>query len=356
MKKRKLRSGQISPLNIAIPPPKYGGTERVIYNLCEGLTKSGHEVVLFGTWADKTSAKLYPIFPKGLWSLPQESEKTSYYTYAMSKIARAARKYQLDVLHDHLGPLALSLYGMADRIPIVHTLHVPTNNDRAAIYKLLGARLVSISNNQRKPYPRLDYIATVYNGVDTDIYAFHALSKEYMLFVGEMSTVKRNKGILEAIAVAEKTEKHLIVAGKVPSPNQKEDYAAFRERVAPALKKKCVTYVGEVNEKQLVPLYQNAKAVLFPIQWEEPFGLVMIEAMACGTPVIAFQRGSVPGVIVDGKTGYIVSTANEMARAVSRIDQIDSGMVRKYTEDNFSKERMVDEYEKLYYELCPKQE
>ncbi|KKU52428.1 MAG: Glycosyltransferase [Parcubacteria group bacterium GW2011_GWA2_47_10] len=356
MKKRKLRIGQISPLNIAIPPPKYGGTERVIYNLCEGLTKRGHEVVLFGTGADKTSAKLYPIFPKGLWSLPQESEKTSYYTYAMSKIARAARKYQLDVLHDHLGPLALSLYGMADRIPIVHTLHVPTNNDRAAIYKLLGARLVSISNNQRKPYPRLDYIATVYNGVDTDIYAFHALSKEYMLFVGEMSTVKRNKGILEAIAVAEKTEKHLIVAGKVPSPNQKEDYAAFRERVAPALKKKCVTYVGEVNEKQLVPLYQNAKAVLFPIQWEEPFGLVMIEAMACGTPVIAFQRGSVPEVIVDGKTGYIVSTVNEMARAVSRIDQIDRGMVRKYTEDNFSKERMVDEYEKLYYELCPKQE
>ena len=356
MKKRKLRIGQISPLNIAIPPPKYGGTERVIYNLCEGLTKRGHEVVLFGTGADKTSAKLYPIFPKGLWSLPQESEKTSYYTYAMSKIARAARKYQLDVLHDHLGPLALSLYGMADRIPIVHTLHVPTNNDRAAIYKLLGARLVSISNNQRKPYPRLDYIATVYNGVDTDIYAFHALSKEYMLFVGEMSTVKRNKGILEAIAVAEKTEKHLIVAGKVPSPNQKEDYAALRERVAPALKKKCVTYVGEVNEKQLVPLYQNAKAVLFPIQWEEPFGLVMIEAMACGTPVIAFQRGSVPEVIVDGKTGYIVSTANEMARAVSRIDQIDRGMVRKYTEDNFSKERMVDEYEKLYYELCPKQE
>ena len=352
MKKRKLRIGQISPLNIAIPPPKYGGTERVIYNLCEGLTKRGHEVVLFGTGSDKTSAKLHPIFPKGLWSLPQESERTPYYTYAMSEIARAARKYRLDVLHDHLGPLALSLYGMTDRIPIVHTLHVPTNSDRAVIYKLLGARLVSISNNQRKPYPKLNYIATVYNGLDTNIYAFHARSKEYLLFVGELTTVNRNKGIFEAIAVAEKTGKHLIVAGKVPSPGQKEDYAAFRERVAPALKKKCVTYVGEASEKQLVPLYQNAKAVLFPIQWEEPFGLVMTEAMATGTPVIAFRRGSVPEVIVDGKTGYIVSNVSEMARAVSHIDYIDRRAVRKHVEDNFSKERMVDEYEKVFFKIA----
>ena len=342
MKKRKLRIGQISPLNIAIPPPKYGGTERVIYNLCEGLTKRGHEVVLFGTGSDKTSAKLHPIFPKGLWSLPQESERTPYYTYAMSEIARAARK----------GPLALSLYGMTDRIPIVHTLHVPTNSDRAVIYKLLGARLVSISNNQRKPYPKLNYIATVYNGLDTNIYAFHARSKEYLLFVGELTTVNRNKGIFEAIAVAEKTGKHLIVAGKVPSPGQKEDYAAFRERVAPALKKKCVTYVGEASEKQLVPLYQNAKAVLFPIQWEEPFGLVMTEAMATGTPVIAFRRGSVPEVIVDGKTGYIVSNVSEMARAVLHIDYIDRRAVRKHVEDNFSKERMVDEYEKVFFKIA----
>lgn len=352
MKKRKLRIGQLSPFNISIPPSRYGGTERVIYHLCEGLTKLGHEVVLFGTKSDKTSAKLHAVFSKGLWAFSPKEDKSPYYGYAMSVVAQAMRKYRLDVLHDHLGPWALTLYGMADRIPIVHTLHVPTDESRAAIYGRMGARLVSISNNQRKPYPKLRYAATIYNGVDTDVFTFNGKPKEYLLFVGELTTWKRNKGIMEAIAVAKKTGHHLVVAGKIPSSGQKEDYAAFREYIAPALKKRGITFVGERSEKELVSLYQKARALLFPIRWEEPFGLVMAEAMACGTPVIAFRRGSVPEVIADGKTGFIVSTVGEMAKAVEHIDRINRSAVRAHVEKYFSKDRMVLEYEKLYFRLA----
>lgn len=352
---KKLRIGQISPLNIAIPPRKYGGTERVIYSLCEELPRRGHEVFLFGTKEDKTSARLIPILPKGLWSLPATSERTPYYTYAMSRIAQEARRLKLDILHDHLGPLALSLHGIADNIPIIHTLHVPTNADRARVYKLMGIPLVSISHNQRIPFSRLNYVATIYNGVDTEKFAFNGSPQNYLLWVGELTTVKRKKGILEAIAVAKKTKMRLIVAGKIPSVQQKEDFAVFKTRIEPEFKKKDIIYVGETAQKQLIALYQNAYVLLFPIQWEEPFGLVMIEAMACGTPVIAFRRGSVPEIIVDKKTGFIVETVAEMAKAVQKIDQIDRNAVRNHVERNFSKERMVDGYEKLYYELCQKQ-
>lgn len=354
MKRDKLRIGQISPLNIAIPPQKYGGTERVIYHLCEELPKRGHEVFLFGTKEDKTSARLLPMLPKGLWSLPATSEKTPYYTYAMSKIAQEARRLKLDILHDHLGPMSLSLHGMADSVPIIHTLHVPTNADRADIYKRMDIPLVSISNNQRKPFPRLKYAATIYNGVDTKKFAFNGAPQNYLLWVGELTTTKRKKGIREAIAVAKKTKMRLVVAGKTPSVQQKEDFVVFKTRIEPEFKKNNIKYVGEVSQKQLVLLYQNAYVLLFPIRWEEPFGLVMIEAMACGTPVIAFRHGSVPEIIADRKTGFIVNTVSEMADAVKKIYQIDRNAVRKHAEDNFSKERMVDEYEKLYYKLCQK--
>lgn len=354
MTRRRLRIGQISPLNIAIPPVKYGGTESVIYNLCEELPKRGHQVFLFGTKKDRTSALLIPILPKGLWSLPAARERTPYYAYALAKIAQEARRLQLDILHDHLGPLTLPLHGIADSIPLLHTLHVPTNADRSEVYQRMGVPLVSISNNQRKPSPHLNYVATIYNGVDTEKFAFNRTPQDYLLWVGELTTTKRKKGILEAVAVAKKNKMRLIVAGKIPSIQQKEDFSVFQTRIKPEFKEKNIKYVGEVSQKQLVTLYQKAYAFLFPIRWEEPFGLVMIEAMSCGTPVIAFRRGSVPEVMVDKKTGFIVNTVSEMARAVKKIDTIDRGEVRKHVEDNFSKERMVDEYEKLYYRLCKK--
>jgi glycosyltransferase involved in cell wall biosynthesis len=370
---KKLRIGQIAPLNVPIPPKKYGGTERIIDALCRGLSKRGHKVFLFAAADAKTGGKLIPIIPKSLWT-NEIRETTPYYAYEMNVILQKSPGLKLDILHDHLGPSSLALYGGLN-IPIVHTLHVPMNEHRAWAYQKLNSKLISISNNQRKDAPRLNYIATVYNGTDTNLFRFNPNPKNYLLFLGEL--VER-KGVREAIFTAKKLKLKLIIAGRVPlqTPSQIKDYSFYQKYVKPVLNRGRVEYAGEIAGEKTFKIYGNAKVTLFPICWEEPFGLVMTESMSCGTPIIAFARGSVPEIIKDGKTGFIVNFSPSdirgnwiikktgvegLCEAVNRIYAMPEKEYRQMRENcrervekNFTIEKMVDEYEKLYYKIVKK--
>lgn len=351
---KKLRIGQISPLNLPVPPKKYGGTEKIVYFLCEKLKQKGHSVYLFGTKASRVSCHLVPIIEKGLWQM-EPKDCIPYYMYQMAIVARGAKKLKLDVLHDHLGPISLCLNGQID-IPLVHTLHIPFHDkDRPWAYKKLNSQLVSLSFAQRKPAPKLNYIANIYNGIDVENYPFNEKPKDYFLWVGELS---QRKGILEVIEIAKKTKIRLVLAGRIPPPKQQEDHLFFKKHIEKRLNKDKIEYVGEKTPEALKGYYKNAKAFLFPLQWEEPFGLTMVEAMSCGTPVIAFRRGSVPEIIENGKTGFVVSpflkgktNIDGFARAVGNIGSISRKNCRKSAEEKFSLEKMAERYEKLFFRL-----
>ncbi len=355
---KKLRIGQTGPLYFPVPPRKYGGVEKIIYWLCEILAKKGHEVFLFDSKDSKTSAHLIPVIEKSLWrSKPKET--SPYFAYEMALIAQKAKELKLDILHDHLGAWAFSLYGQLN-IPIVHTLHVPfKGKDRIWAYQKLNSKIVSISLAQRKPAMNLNYAANIYNGIDVENYPFNAKPKDYFLWVGELS---QRKGIMEAIEIAGMLKIKLVLAGRIPPPRQPEDHLFFKTYISKKLNKRNIIYAGEKNTEELKNYYKNAIAFLFPLQWEEPFGLTMIEAMACGTPVIAFKRGSVPEIVSDKKTGFVVPPRSKggktnyggFVEAVKNIDKISRKECRKRVEENFTTNKMTDEYEKLYYKLISK--
>lgn len=354
---KKLKIGQTGPLYFPIPPKKYGGVEKIIYWLCQELTKKGHRVFLFDSKDSKTKATLIPVIEKSLW-LTESIEETPYFAYEMAVIAKKAKELKLDILHDHLGPWSLALYGQLD-IPIIHTLHVPfKKKGRIWAYQKLNSKLVSISFAQRKPALNLNYVANIYNGIDVENYPFNPKPKDYFVWVGELS---QRKGILEIIEIAKLTKIKLILIGRTPPPRQVNDYLFFKKYIAHRLNKGGVFYLGERTPKSLKKFYKNAIAFLFPLQWEEPFGLTMIEAMACGTPVIAFNRGSVPEVVVNKKTGYVVNPLENgkanyqgFIDAIKKIDKISRRDCRVWVEENFTAQKMVNEYEKLYYKILSK--
>jgi len=352
---RKLRIGQISPLNLPVPPIKYGGAEKIIYFLCEKLREKGHNVYLFGTENSKVSCYNIPILKKGLWET-KPKDFIPYYMYQMAVIAKKTKELKLDVLHDHLGPIALALYGQAN-VPIIHTLHTPFKNiDRPWAYRKLNSKLVSISFAQRKPAPNLNYVANIYNGIDVNNYPFNQRPKNYFLWVGELSP---RKGIYEVIKIARKAKIKLILVGRIPPPQQTDDFMFFEKYIKKELNKNGIKYEGEKTPRELKKYYKNARGFLFPLQWEEPFGLTMIESMICGTPVIAFKRGSVPEVVKQGKTGFVVKPFLESRRsnlvgfieAIKKIDKIKRKDCRKWVEKKFTIGKMVDDYEKLFFKV-----
>ncbi|MBI2013538.1 MAG: glycosyltransferase family 4 protein [Candidatus Colwellbacteria bacterium] len=355
---RKLRIGQTGPLFFPVPPPKYGGVEKIVYSLCENLTDKGHKVFLFDTEDSKTRAQLVPVIKKSLYRFTKPVEYTPYFAYEMALIARKAKELKLDVIHDHLGPSSLSLYGHLD-IPIIHTLHVPFKKEgRAWAYEKLNSKLVSISLAQRKLAPYLNYVANIYNGIDVENYPFGHKPENYFVWVGELSP---RKGIKEVIKIAKILKIKLVIIGRIPPPSQPDDYAFFKKYISPDLNKGNIIYIGEKSSEQLKRIYKKAIAFLFPLQWEEPFGLTMIEALACGTPVVAFKRGSVPEILKNGKTGFIVPPFKNnkvnyqgFIEAIRDIGKISRADCRKWAEDNFTAVRMIDEYEKLYYKILSK--
>ncbi|MDE2041426.1 MAG: glycosyltransferase family 4 protein [Patescibacteria group bacterium] len=337
-----MKIAQIGPVIERIPPKKYGGTERVVHALTEQLVKRGHEVTLFGSGDSITSAKLVSVYPRAL----RESRLRDLYgmnAWTMFNIGLAYdRQAEFDIIHDHSGHISLPTANAA-RTPVVMTMHGAFTPENRHIYRGLNKPgLVTISKSQAI-VPGLNYLGTVYNGLDVSGYPFSNENDGYLLFVGRISM---EKGVHNAIEVAVNTGLPLIIAAKLDDT----DRNYFRIYVEPYLSEK-ITWIGEVDETERNRLMSRALCSLHPITWREPFGLTVIEAMACGCPVVAFGRGSIPELVVSGKTGFVVETIEEMIDSVVAIDTIDRHECRRHALENFNAERMTEGYEKIYAEI-----
>jgi glycosyltransferase involved in cell wall biosynthesis len=336
----RLRIGIISPPWFPVPPPGYGGIEWVVSLLADGLAEAGHDVTLFASGDSHTKGKLSYVFR----TAPSHWIGQTFWELKHT-LAALDRADEFDVLNDHTGLLGLTLGGLVDT-PFVHTVHGPLDGDPGLLYEQVvrvvpNARLISLSMNQRAPKPDLPWIANCPNALDLSMYPVKPHTGDYLLFIGRMSA---DKGCHRAIAVAAQTGLPLKIAGKNREPAER---AYFEEYVEPHLNDR-IQYLGEVNHGQKVELLQDARMTLFPIEWEEPFGLVMIESMACGTPVLATRWGAVPEVIDDGRSGIIVDHYRQMPDALERADALDPLECRRYAEERFSPERMVADYLDAY--------
>ncbi len=335
-----MRIAVLAPCWFPVPPTGYGGIEWVVSLLADGLVESGHEVTLFASGDSHTKAKLAAIFPVA----PSEWIGRSFWElrHVLHCYERAD---EFDVINDHSGPFAGTLSAAIDT-PVVHTVHGPLDGEPGELYDQMTRvaprlGLISLSLNQRKPRPDYNWIANVPNALDLSVYPFRPQRGDYLLFLGRMSP---DKGAHRAVAVAMEAGLPLKIAGKMREPKEREYFDQF---VAPHLGDG-IEFLGEVSHGEKVELLQHARATLFPIEWEEPFGLVMIESMACGTPVIATARGAVPEVIEHGRSGVIVEDYRIIAAALEEADKIDPMECRRYAEERFSPLRMVHDYVQAY--------
>ena len=334
---------QVSPLYESVPPRTYGGTERVVHYLTEELVGLGHAVTLFASGDSRTRARLRPIVPEALRLARQKRDPTAWHTLLLATVAREAEEF--DFVHFHTDFLHFPLW-RERRTPHVTTLHGRLDlPDLQAVYtEFRDMPVVSISNAQRAPLPQANWVATVPNGVPADLYDFQPDGGDYLAFLGRISP---EKGAEAAIDISLRSGIPLKIAAKVDPVDQ--DY--FEERIRPRLKHPLIEFIGEVDEVGKNRLLGGAWALILPIAWPEPFGLVMIEAMACGTPVIAYRRGSVPEVVVDGVSGYIVSSELEAVRAVAEVEAIDRRACRECFEQRFTSRRMAEGYLDVYQQL-----
>jgi glycosyltransferase involved in cell wall biosynthesis len=338
-----MRVAILAPPWFAVPPSGYGGIEWIVWLLADGLTDHGHDVTLFASGDSRTKAKLEYVFEQA----PSEQIGRSL-PELRHVLACYERAGDFDVINDHTGPLGAVLGGLS-KTPVVHTVHGPLGGEPGEVYEKIGAvapgvGLISISMNQRKPKPDLNWVANVPNALDLEHYPSKPHRGDYLLYLGRMN---HEKGAHRAVAVAMELGLPLRLAGKVREPKEKEYFAEF---VEPHLGD-TIQYLGEVNHGTKVELLQNARATLFPIEWEEPFGLVMIESMACGTPVVATRHGAVPEVIDDGRSGVIVDSFREIPAALERADAIEPAECRRYVEERFAPDRMVTDYERAFEAL-----
>lgn len=341
-----MKIAQVSPIIERVPPIKYGGIERVVYELTEGLVKRGHEVTLFASGDSATSAKLVSAYPRSLREVRIEDV---YGTNALTmlNIGTAYRmQNEFDIIHDHNGYLSLPAANISTR-PVVMTYHGPFNPEVKRLYQTLNnPYIVSISHAQLQGVSDINFAGNVYNGLTMDKYPFSDIHKGYLLFVGRISA---EKGLHYAIEIALYLNLPLIIAAKLETV----DMPYFKQYIGPRLSEN-IKWVGEVNEEERNRLMSEAMCFLHPVVWKEPFGLTLIEAMACGCPVVAFGRGSIPEIVADGKTGFVVSDINEMIDSVKKIGQIDRKACREYALNNFNADIMVDQYEKIYKKILSK--
>jgi glycosyltransferase involved in cell wall biosynthesis len=330
----------LSPVWYPVPPTGYGGIELIVSLLADGLVDAGHEVTLFASGDSLTKGELdfvYERAPSELIgrTLPELRHALHCYT----------RAGDFDVINDHSGMPAAALGG-ALRTPVLHTVHGPLDGEAGPMYESIAqvspdVGLISISLNQRRPKPGLPWAANIPNALDFSLYPCKPHRGDYLLFLGRMSP---DKGAHRAIAVAMELGLPLKMAGKNREKKEKQYFAEF---VEPHLGHG-IEWLGEVSHGTKVELLQDARATLFPIEWEEPFGLVMIESMACGTPVIATRHGAVPEVIEHGVSGLIVDSYRQMPAALEEADGLDPLECRHYVEERFAPERMVGEYVDAY--------
>ena len=335
-----MRIAVLAPCWFPVPPLGYGGIEWVVSLLADGLVDNGHDVTLFASGDSLTKAELAAVHPVA----PSEWIGRSFWElrHVLHCFERAD---EFDVITDHSGPPAAALAAAIDT-PVVHTVHGPLDGEPGLLYDQVsavspGTAYVSLSMNQRKPRPDLNWIANCPNALDLSVYPFRPQRGEYLLFLGRMSP---DKGAHRAVAVAMEAGLPLKLAGKMREPKEREYFAEF---VEPHLGDG-IEWLGEVSHGQKVELLQHARATLFPIEWEEPFGLVMIESMACGTPVIATRRGAVPEVIEHGRSGVIVDDYSIIPAALEQADRLDARELRQFVEERFSPMRMVRDYVKAF--------
>jgi len=339
-----MRIGLLCPVWFPVPPEAYGGTERVVALLADGLVEAGHDVTLFASGDSKSRARVDAVFPTA------PSEWIGHTFWEMKHAVHALRRSSdFDVVHDHTGLLGLALGGLLS-LPFCHTVHGPLTAEPGRLYEDVislsrRAKLISISMNQRKPKPHLPWIANCPNALDLSVYPFRRErgTGDYLVFLGRMSP---EKGAHRALAVALETGLPLKIAAKCREPLE---IRYFDEFIRPHLGGS-IEYVGEVGHADKVELLLGARALISPIDWEEPFGLMMIEAMACGTPVLSTRRGAAPEIIDHGRTGVLVDNYREMEeQAVLELaDSLDPAEIRREVEERFSPEHMVADYVAAY--------
>jgi glycosyltransferase involved in cell wall biosynthesis len=336
-----MKIAQIAPLIESVPPRLYGGTERVVSYLTEDLVAQGHEVTLFASGDSITAANLVPCCTQALRLDTAVSDVVPYYMLMLDKVRSHAAEF--DVLHFHIDHFHFPIFRHLP-IPSLTTLHGRQDHrDCKPFYAgFSDMPLISISDSQRGPLPHANFIATVHNGLPQNLHeASYRANGGYLAFVGRISP---EKGPVDAIRIAQSLGIPLKIAAKV----DKVDESYFREVVNPMLSASGVEFIGEINEKDKGPFLRDAVAVLFPICWPEPFGLVMIEAMACGTPVLAYRAGAVPEVIDEGITGMIVDNIDQARVVAVQVAGLDRRKVRRRFEERFTARRMAKDYVRVY--------
>ena len=335
-----MRIAQIAPICLCLPPVNYGGTELIVSSLTESLVKRGHEVTLYASGDSKTSAELKSFFKKGL------GFGNDYPEFC---IANANFAFQdadsFDIIHSHVGFYGLPFSKYATP-PVVTTLHndIIKKNDIFFKYYKDACSFVTVSQNQCKRMSELKIAGYIHNGIDVNHFQFEDKKKDYLLFIGNIS---KKKGADIAIKAAIRLQKKLFIVGKIETAHK----LFFDQEIKPFIDNKQIIFEPLADHSRKQSLYKNAACLLFPIDWEEPFGLIMLESLACGTPVVAFNRGSVPEIIVNGKVGFALNSFEEFLKAIINVRNLDPRDCRKHVEEFFSVEKMTDQYEILYKKL-----
>ena len=335
-----MRVGMIAPPWFPVPPPKYGGTEAIVGLLADGLTAAGVDVTLFASGDSQTTARLE--FVHGEAPSDRIGEMSVELEHVLSCLSRHD---DFDLVHDHSGLLAVTLAASCET-PFVHTSHGPLTGHSRVLYQDAiafnpAARLIGLTHAQQGFAPELPWLATCPNAIEVDRFPFRAEHDGYLAFLGRMSI---EKGAAEAIQVAQSAGRELRIAAKCREPME---LAYFDAHVRPHLGNG-IEYVGELGHDDKAALLGGAEALLFPIDWEEPFGLVLAEAAACGTPVVATRRGSVPELVVDGMTGFVVDSPSEMPAAIERLGELDRAVIRASAEERFAPAAMIGAYLDAY--------
>lgn len=338
-----MKIAMVANISERIPPKKYGGTERVIYALTEELVHRGHDVTLFATGDSLTSAKLVSVFPRSL----RESGIADPYGLSPQRLLNIGIAYQrqdeFDIIHDHNWLISIPTANLS-KTPVVMTIHGAFDvNNRQLFEAHKQINYVTISKSQSIPVPSLNYAGIVYNGYNMESYPFSEENDGYLLWVGRICM---DKGTHFAIDVAQYLNLPLIMAAKLDPCDQ----SYFNEYVKPRLSEQ-IRWIGEVGDEERNHLMSRAMCFLHPVTWREPFGMTLIEAMACGCPVIAFKRGSSSEIIKNGKTGFVVEDVDEMIVMVSQIGKIQRSYCRQYALENFNARRMAQGYETIYQKV-----
>ena len=339
-----MRIAQISPLTEAVPPKLYGGTERVIAWLTEELVALGHDVTLFASGDSQTSARLEAIWPRALRLDTSVRDPMGLHMAMLEQVRRQSD--QFDVLHFHLDYYPFSLFSR-QTTSFITTLHgrLDLPEHQPVFTTFSSMPVISISNSQRRPVPQAGWVKTIYHGLPADLLTPKPVRPSYLAFLGRISP---EKSVDRAIRIAERCGLPIKIAAKV----DKADRDYFEEQIRPLMSLPFVEYLGEINDAQKPEFLSGAIALLVPIDWPEPFGLVMIEAMACGTPVIAFNRGSVPEIVEDGLTGFIVEDETSAVGAVGQLSTLSRERVRARFDERFTARRMANEYLAVYRQLA----